>query len=288
LADSTVTLVEVAYFSGMFIGIVVELAVEIVIGILFTGGTLSVEAVLAKLGETFKALGKLLVGAIALPGKVAQKTITAFTNALKSLIEFLEKGTDEILKIIDDLFAKFKQVTEEIFLQGRNLQKGTGDLNKSFFENAGVKIERFISEVKVIGQTSDNTCVATSLRMVLEDKGILRAEEELARVLKTDSKGASILDIPEALYQKRLDEVVTIAEKKIDLSDLIKTLKEGDKAIVSVGTKKLGAHAMVLEKIENGKVFLRDPLPINKGASYIVSLEEFGSIFKRKAVIIKK
>lgn len=181
-----------------------------------------------------------------------------------------------------------KQVAEEIFLKGRNLQKGTGDLNKSFFENAGVKIERFTSEAKVIGQTSDNTCVATSLRMVLEDKGILRAEEELARALKTDNKGASILDIPEALYLKRLDEVITITEKKISLQKLEKILEEGDKAIVSVWTEKLGGHAMILEKIENAKVFLRDPLPINKGASYKINLEQFEEIFNQKAVIIKK
>lgn len=45
---------------------------------------------------------------------------------------------------------------------------------------------------------------------------------------------------------------------------------------------------MILQKIEDGKAFLRDPLPINKGASYKVSLEDFKKIFKRKAVIIKK
>jgi ABC-type bacteriocin/lantibiotic exporter with double-glycine peptidase domain len=204
------------------------------------------------------------------------------------LVEFLSKGTDEILRIIDEVFAKLKQVVEEVFLQGRNLQKGTGDLNKSFFENAGVKIEHFISEAKVIGQSSDNTCVATSLRMVLEDKGILKAEDELARVLKTDSKGASILDIPEALYQKRLDEVITITEKNISIQKLEKILEQGDKAIVSVGTKKFGNHAMVLDKIENGKVFLRDPLPINKGASYKITLQDFKEIFNQKVVIIKK
>jgi hypothetical protein len=220
--------------------------------------------------------------------KAGQKTLTGFIEGLNFLIEFLSKGTDEIIRLIDDIFVRLKRVVDEIFTQGKNLQKGIGNLNKSFFENTGVNTELFISEAKIIGQTSDNTCVATSLRMVQEDKGILKTEEELARVLKTDSKGASILDIPEALYQKRLDEIVTVVEKKIDLSDLMKALKEGDKAIVSVGTKKLGAHPMVLEKIENGKVFLRDPLPINKGACYIVSLEEFKGIFNQKAVIIKK
>lgn len=91
--------------------------------------------------------------------------------------------------------------------------------------------------------------------MILEDKGILKTEDELARVLKTESKGASILDIPEALYLKRIDEVVTISEKKIKFPKLTKILQEGDKAIVSVGTKEFGNHAMILEKVEKGKVF---------------------------------
>lgn len=69
---------------------------------------------------------------------------------------------------------------------------------------------------------------------------------------------------------------------------LLEKLEDGDKAIISIGTKKFGSHAVVLEKIENGKVFLRDPLPMNKGASYTMKLEDFKEMFNEKAVIIKK
>ena len=46
-------------------------------------------------------------------------------------------------------------------------------------------------------------------------------------------------------------------------------------------------HAVLLEKIENGNVFLRDPLPLNQGSSYSISIEDFNKIFNDKAVIIK-
>ena len=42
-SGTNLSVAEIAYFSGLFTGIVFELALEIVVGILFTGGVLSVE-----------------------------------------------------------------------------------------------------------------------------------------------------------------------------------------------------------------------------------------------------
>lgn len=83
----------------MFIGFVVELAIEIAVGILFTGGVLSIEAIIAKLGETFKALGNLLIGALKLPFKVAEKSIASLVKSLQWLYEFLSKKTDDIINL---------------------------------------------------------------------------------------------------------------------------------------------------------------------------------------------
>ncbi len=194
---------------------------------------------------------------------------------------------DEILEWLKKFLKSNK--SDKVFEFLKQLQKGAGDINKTFAENAGIKVEKWLTELKTVGQTTDHTCAATSLKMVLEDKGIIKLEDELARALKTDSEGASILDIPEALYFKRLeDQVEAIAEGKIKLQKLIEKLKDGDKAIVSIGSNEFGSHAVVLEKIENGKVFLRDPLPKNKGASYSMKIEDFDKIFNDKAVIIKK
>jgi hypothetical protein len=111
--DPNISLVEGAYFCGLFIGIVIELAIEIAVGILFTGGVLSVEAVLAKLGEAFKAIAGIVTGTVKGLYKAGQKTLTGFIEGLNFLIEFLAKGTDEIIRLIDDIFAKLKQVAQD-------------------------------------------------------------------------------------------------------------------------------------------------------------------------------
>jgi len=124
--------------------------------------------------------------------------------------------------------------------------------------------------------------------MVLDDRSIVKSEEYLARALNTDKNGASILDIPDALYNSYLDEVVALAEGDIKFTKLLEKLEDGDKAIISLRTDEFKGHAVVLEKVENGKVFLRDPLPMNQGASYSMKIEDFEKIFNDKAVIIKK
>ncbi|REC61279.1 hypothetical protein DRF65_16300 [Chryseobacterium pennae] len=216
-------------------------------------------------------------------GKACTKGFAGFTRFIEELLQGAKNGAkaEELADEVHDL--------EEVIIRGRKLQRGGGDATKSFAENAGIRIERWISEAKVFGQSTDYTCAATSLRMTLHDKGILLLEDELARALKTDTYGASILDIPDALYFKRLeDQVTAIAEKDIKLSKLLEKLEDGDKAVVSLRTDEFKGHAVVLEKVEGGKVFLRDPLPMNQGASYSMKIEDFEKIFNDKAVIIKK
>ncbi|WP_338131171.1 cysteine peptidase family C39 domain-containing protein [Elizabethkingia meningoseptica] len=173
-------------------------------------------------------------------------------------------------------------------IRGIKLHKGGGDATKSFAENAGIKIERWIIETRVFGQSKDYTCVATSLRMALDDKGIIKSGEYLAKALNTTEDGARIKDIPEALYNSYIDDVVAVFEDDIKFSKLLEKLEDGDKAIVSLRTDEFKGHAVVLEKVENGQVFLRDPLPMNQGGSYSMKLEDFEKIFNDKAVIIKK
>lgn len=215
-------------------------------------------------------------------GKACVKGFKGFIKFIEELFTGAKNGAKA-----EDLIEEAKDI-KEVIIKGRKFQKGGGDVTKSFAENAGIKIEKWISETKIFGQSTDHTCAATSLRMILDDKGILKLEDELARALKTDSDGASILDIPNALDFKRIDEVTAIAESKIFLPKLLEKLEDGDKAIISIGSDNFGSHAVVLEKVENGKVFLRDPLPMNKGTSYAMKIEDFEKIFKRKAVIIKK
>jgi len=239
--------------------------------------------------ETFSAATLGITDLLLFLGKFVIRFTKACAKGFKGFVKFIEElltGAKNGSKA-DDLVEEAQDI-EEVILKGRKLQKGGGDINKTFAENAGIKIERWLSESKVFGQSKDYTCASTSLRMVLDDKGIIKSEEYLAKALNTDKNGASILDIPEALHNSYLDDVTAIAEEKIKFSNLLKKLEEGDKAVVSIFTKDFGSHAVIIDKVENGKVFLRDPLPMNQGSSYSMEVENFKKIFKQKAVIIKK
>ena len=275
---------------GYYIGYFIGMLVDIIISAIFTGGAKTVADVLKIISKQFTEIYKFAKSTLKY---TAKKT----TNAIEYTIDLLAKlrnGAKNIKPFLDEILEWLRKFlksnkSDELFELLQKLQKGTGDINKTFAENAGIKIEKWLSEVIVIGQTTNHTCAATSLRMILEDKGIIKLEDELARALKTDIDGASILDIPEALYFKRLeDQVEAVAEANVKLQNLIEKLNEGDKAIVSVYKKGFGSHAVVLEKVENGKVFLRDPLPRDKGAKYSMKIEDFKKIFNEKAVIIKK
>jgi hypothetical protein len=62
----------------------------------------------------------------------------------------------------------------------------------------------------------------------------------------------------------------------VRFSTLESVLKTGNKkAIVSVRTEEFGAHALIVDKIENGRVFLRDPLPMFNGSAYSVTIADF-------------
>ena len=288
------------YTVAFYVGI---LAFEVLINVLlliFTqgaGNVLKGATYVEKMTSLLKTLGRETVSVVTMGMTdllaFLSKFVIRFTKAcakgFKGFIKFIEElltGAKNGSKV-DDLVEEAQDI-EGVILKGKKPQKGGGDINKTFAENAGIKIERWITESKIFGQSKDYTCASTSLRMVLDDKGIVKSEEYLAKALNTDKNGASILDIPDALYNSYLDEVITIAQKDIKFSKLLENLEDGDKAIISIGTREFGSHAVVLEKVENGKVFLRDPLPMNQGTSYAMKIEDFKEIFKRKAVIIKK
>ncbi|WP_128330259.1 hypothetical protein [Apibacter sp. HY039] len=57
---------------------------------------------------------------------------------------------------------------------------------------------------------------------------------------------------------------------------------------VSVWHEDFGAHAIVVDKIKNGRVYVRDPLPQFQGSSYSIFLEDFEEVFYKKFVTIQK
>jgi hypothetical protein len=72
------------------------------------------------------------------------------------------------------------------------------------------------------------------------------------------------------------------------LDHFILAFNKGDKVIVSVRANNLGPHALVIDKIEDGLVFIRDPWPPGFGTSYSVNLDDFGTAFNGKFIIFKE
>jgi hypothetical protein len=222
---------------------------------------------------------------------IATISVDAITERM--LRRSAREALDEMSETIRRQQPSIKEHLDEMAEAGTRASKN-GDLTKSFFENAGIAIREERAIGKVIGQTEEFTCVAGSLRMVLDDIGIIRSEQYLAAELRTTKSGASILDIPDVLKNTYLDDIKTIARggKKdinVKLSTLESALKTGKKkAVVSVVTEDFGAHAVIVDKIENGRVFVRDPLPLYQGSSYSTTVEDFAEVFNRKFVTIKK
>lgn len=60
-----------------------------------------------------------------------------------------------------------------------------------------------------------------------------------------------------------------------------------DGATVIVRTQSGGVHAVVVDSVNNGRVFIRDPWPPGTGSSYSVPVSNFGDSITGKAVIMK-
>ncbi len=130
----------VAYFIGAIGGTILGLVVEIVIGIIFTGGTLSVEAVLQKLTEIFVSMSKTAGSIAKTAKKIAIKSKEALQYGIKQLIQFLRQGTEKIVQLIKDLFEWLKNGYQKVkSIAGLALDPET----KIVFERLGIGVRLY-------------------------------------------------------------------------------------------------------------------------------------------------
>lgn len=221
------------------------------------------------------------------------------------LVEKFSKNADEIIEIVSDApQSKFpKESVDEVVEEIEELKKvaddivergiKNGDTSKPFFEAAGFKLGEYTPVGKIIGQEARNTCASASLRMVFDDLGVGKklTEKTIARNMITKADGARITVIPTALKLLNLDFLKPLVKGGFKgggkFKEFIKNFKKGQRAIVSVSTDEFGPHALLVDKIENGRVFIRDPEPKNFGSSYSVSLEDFETVYNDKFAIFE-
>ena len=159
-----------------------------------------------------------------------------------------------------------------------------GDGTRSVFDVGGLQLTRYTPSGAVIGQTELYTCVSCATRMRLSDLGVPMGEGKIADALGTTTSGASIADIPDAINS--LDLSVSAEYRFMQYNQFEEHMASGIPTIAGVNVPGMGSHAVLVDRIEDGQVFLRDPLPMQEGSSYSVPVSDFRSYFNRKTVTI--
>lgn len=133
-----------AYFIGYAYGFILSLIIEVIIGIIVSGGSLSIAAIVNGLVETIFGIFRLgfsaakgVAKAIRTFSRFVVKSIEDVIKGFQELLNFLKKGWDYIKKIIDDTFKDVKKILDEqssIFIKRlpSNLGKFVDLLTKNF------------------------------------------------------------------------------------------------------------------------------------------------------------
>lgn len=111
--------------------------------------------------------------------------------------------------------------------------------------------------------------------MILSDYGANDLPEAFLRdALETNAEGAYLRQIPLLLSSRNIG--VEFAYKKdLTFAKLREAVQKGAAAVGVRDIESVGAHAVVIEKIEADFVCIRDPLPLGSGAAYKLSVEIF-------------
>lgn len=163
--------------------------------------------------------------------------------------------------------------------------KGAKGSVQEVLEGAGADVRPYKPTKPVIPQETPNTCVAASCRTIAADAGLAVSEESLTAALQTTEHGANVLKAGGVL-----DEIGIkggVATPNATLAALEEGLSGGRSAVIGLEVPGLGRHAVVLDRISEGRAFIRDPLPVNVGSSFSVSVQDFQFIFRGRAVTFK-
>ncbi|MCY0969181.1 zincin-like metallopeptidase toxin domain-containing protein [Chryseobacterium wangxinyae] len=120
------------------------MVIEIIIGILVSGGTLSVAAIVNALAETI--LGIFRLGFSAVKGVV--KAVRTFARFVVRTIEDLIKGFQEMLIFLKKGWPEIRRVVDEVFEGVSHLRRGKY-LGQALDEFDFIAVEKFIKKFQV-------------------------------------------------------------------------------------------------------------------------------------------
>lgn len=165
-------------------------------------------------------------------------------------------------------------------LQSKPVKKVDRGIESNFPFFNETEQKPYSSPFIIIAQFNQDSCVAACARMILSEFGIEQPESWLSAALET--QGGALL----SKLSKVLNEDFALPRRYEWRNDLtfedLKRAAEKARAVVSV--KRKGddfGHALVIDRIINNEVRLRDPLPIGQGKSYAVAFDKFLEVWLR-------
>ncbi|MDM5182213.1 hypothetical protein PO883_34150, partial [Massilia sp. DJPM01] len=137
----------------------------------------------------------------------------------------------------------------------------------------------------LLPQQTDSSCVSASCRMAANLGEI--PESWVRGELGTSVTGTSLSNVPQGLAKLKFEGKATYVDN-MSLQGMKNVTGKGDVVIISVWQGEGKSHAMVLDKIEGGRAFIRDPWPERIGKSYSITVEVLKNIMTGRAVVVQK
>lgn len=222
---------------------------------------------------------------VVLKGKKAQSIYSILASArigFKKLgIEILAKADGYLLKWKEKPIFKgdFKEVNA-FWNKILKPKIGTG--------TGGVLKYLEVLSRNMVAQEHNMSCAAACIRQLAKDHGIELTEKVIREFARTTEEMGTfpdgILDGLKRVFKDKEIEAGMFYNPKISDIDMAKAISENGSWITIVRPSGSIPHAIIIDKIQDGKVFIRDPWPIEginkgKGVEAVINEAEFATIW---------
>jgi Peptidase C39 family len=249
------------------------------------------------LGAGMSALGALLpyAGDLAKLGKLPKlvetlgnvvamaKQDARFAAAVEPMLTQLKNGLAGASGSFDALPAAARNAIRTVqakvdeFFATAKLARGEGAF-------ATAATSAYTPAGAVLSQAAESSCVAASIRMLLAN-GSEVPEAYIRQAANVDNAGGLLSDSVRALDAFGAPGYRAVNKGEATIRTLENALERGPLIALVRTDVTGGAHALVVDAIRDGKVYIRDPYPPGAGASYAVDLADFQKAWTGCAVL---
>ena len=201
------------------------------------------------------------------------------------MIDQIKKGANNfatyVKKIIDDFFKWL----EDLFRSGK------ADEVFEFVGSGGnLKYLKILSR-NMVAQEHSMSCAAACIRQLAKDQGIEITEEAVRKLAGTTKqfgtyeKGMSYA--AKAIFKDAVFGEGTIDHIPLATKELVEVLTKKKPFIAWIRETSNGVnHAVIVNKFENGLIFIKDPWPLEgigkgKGIVATIKLDDFDKVWSR-------